>query len=117
MLYRFEHNGQGIYGAVDKFCPRNGRCRENKPDGSWLPKVGPRFPNAISFWTETGLDKYIRSGLLAWHLSVLPNEVTVQYCQLIDAPQYQDKYQVLSTPENVIVLSVESATKYFDLDL
>ena len=61
--YRFTCSGKGIYEVVDRDCPRTDPRRFDKPDGSWLPKVGPNFPGAISFWTEKGLEKYKQSPL------------------------------------------------------
>lgn len=70
-IYRFVCDDIGIYEAVDKNCSRDDKRRDGKPDGSWLPKVGEKYPGAISFWTEKGLKKYHRSGLRDWHYSVV----------------------------------------------
>ena len=94
-FYRFEYNGGGIYGAVEQFCPRDDPRRQQKPDGSWLPKKGHLYPNAQSFWTKIGLELYQKSGLLDWHLSVLPGEVTVCCSTLIGEPFYQDDFQII----------------------
>ncbi|MBT3604683.1 MAG: hypothetical protein HOE48_10570 [Candidatus Latescibacteria bacterium] len=63
IIYRFVVNNTGIYEAVEQACPRNDPRRQNKPDGSWLPKVGQTYPNVISFWTSHGLQTYINSNL------------------------------------------------------
>jgi hypothetical protein len=38
--YRFIVNGEGIYQMFSKEKYLNDPARINKPDGSWLPKVG-----------------------------------------------------------------------------
>ena len=52
--YRFVIGEIGIYDKVEKDCPKNDLRRNNKPDGSWLPKVGIDYLGAISFWTNKG---------------------------------------------------------------
>lgn len=94
--YRVTVNGVGIYEAVDRDCPRDDIRRQNKPDGGWLPKVGARYPGAISYWTEFGWKTYNGSGLFAWHTSVVMGEVSVEI--LDEKPQqvlYEDEYQMI----------------------
>ena len=95
-LYRFQVEENGIFEAVEIDCPRDDRRRANKPDGSWLPKVGERYPGAISFWKPEGKAKYEDSGLLNWHKSVVKNQVTVIEADLSELEVlYEDEYQVI----------------------
>jgi hypothetical protein len=95
-LYRLQVGEIGIYEAVDRDCPRDDKRRQSKPDGSWLPKVGTKYPEAISFWKEFGLRKYTESGLRAWHESVVVGKV-----QIIETNRaaieilYEDELQVI----------------------
>lgn len=101
-----------MYEAVENDCPRDDPRRKNKPDGSWLPKAGLRYPQAISFWKEAGLKKYIESGLLKWHASVVKGEVKVV---IIDKPKkmlYEDEYQVICDPKEVKIKTRESPTSF-----
>jgi len=94
--YRVTVNGVGIYEAVDRDCLRDDIRRQQKPDGSWLPKVGSNYPGAISYWTEFGWKTYNESGLFAWHKSVVTEEVRVE--QLEEKPDkvlYEDEYQII----------------------
>ena len=97
--YRFIVNGIGIYEAVENDCPRDDQRRMNKPDGSWLPKVGPKYPGAISFWTENGLKKYFDSGLLNWHKSVVKENVDVIIIEKPEKILYEDEYQIILMPD------------------
>lgn len=86
----------GIYEAIDRDCPRDDIRLQNKPDGGWLPKVGARYPGAISYWTEFGWKVYNESGLFNWHTSVVVGEVSVE--KLEEKPVnvlYEDAYQVI----------------------
>ena len=97
--YRFIANDIGIYEAVNNDCPKNDSRRVNKPDGAWLPKEGPKYPGAISFWTDYGLKKYFDSGLLNWHASVVGGVVEIV---VIDRPEeilYEDEYQIIFNPK------------------
>ena len=103
MFYRFESGNKGIYEAVDLDCPRTDPRRENKPDGSWLPKVGEKYPRAISFWTEKGVEKYFESGLQEWHRSVLKTSLNVLK---LDQPKdvlYEDEFQVICDANQELV--------------
>ena len=111
-FYRFLAAGVGIYEAVEKDCPRTDPRRQNKPDGSWLPRVGEGFPQAQSFWTEAGLKKYLDSGLQEWHRSVVSNPLTVLHAKKIDKPLYSDIFQVIcSMPQECEELSWEEFAK------
>lgn len=96
--YRVTVDDVGIYEAVDRDCPKNDPRRENKPDGSWLPKIGQDFPGAISYWTEFGWKKYQESGLYDWHRSVVDGEIRTL---IVDhEPKntlYRDEYQIIVT--------------------
>lgn len=94
-FYRFVCGNTGTYEAVDRDCPRGDARRERKPDGSWLPKAGAKFPGAISFWTDHGLRQYVRSGLQAWHCSVVNGPISVIVTQGIEPALHSDAYQVL----------------------
>lgn len=95
-IVRFEVDGLGIYEAVDKHCPRNDIRRKNKPDGSWLPKIGERYPGAVSFWTEAGLKIYINSGLKERHDSVTGNASQQLEASIDDLDVfYRDDLQVI----------------------
>lgn len=96
-FYRVVVDKIGIYEAVDRDCPKTDPRREKKPDGSWLPKAGPRFPGAISYWTEFGWKTYRESGLYDWHRSVVKG--MVQVIELDHEPElvlYRDEFQIIS---------------------
>ncbi len=97
--YRFIVNGVGIYEAVDRDCPKDNPCRLDKPDGSLLPKKGPEYPGAMSFWTDYGLKKYFDSGLLHWHASVVGGNIEVIVVEKPDEVLYEDEYQIIFKPE------------------
>lgn len=106
--YRFVTNRIGIYEAVQKEVSLHDERRKGKPDGSWLPKKGIDYPNDISFWTEYGLRKYIDSGLLAWHKSVIKGSIDIV---LIERPLhvvYEDEYQIICGREDVKVKKILS---------
>jgi hypothetical protein len=99
--YRVTVDDVGIYEAVDRDCPRYSDCRNSKPDGSWLQKVGSKYPGAISYWTECGWKKYNDSGLYDWHKSVVKGEVRIE--SVIDKPEnvlYEDEYQIIVARSN-----------------
>jgi len=96
-VYRVEFNHIGIYNAVEKYCPGDDERRKDKPDGSWLPRVGEKYLQAKSFWTEKGFKKYQEFGLMDWHQSVLPKGQKIKTLKIKLSKQilYQDKYQVI----------------------
>ena len=95
-FYRVTVEGKGIYEAVDEHCPKDDPRRATKPDGSWLNKVGHKYPGAISFWTEEGYRKYCESGLAAWHASVVEGEVeTEEFEEPLKNILYKDEYQLI----------------------
>jgi hypothetical protein len=101
-FYRFVSENTGIFEAVNRDCPAGHYLRNNKPDGSWLPKAGARFPGAISFWTDYGLKVYLESGLQDWHRRAVRRPVSVV---TIDDPGkllYQDQFQAIATPDREI---------------
>lgn len=100
-FHRFLSGNLGIYEGVDRDCPRSDPRRRLKPDGSWLPKVGEKFPGAISFWTEFGLEKYLHSGLQEWHRSVTNSPLQLLRAVSIEKPLYRDDFQVICLPEHV----------------
>ena len=94
--YRVTVGGTGIYEVVDRDCPRDDVRRQQKPDGSWLPRVGLTYPGAISYWTELGWNRYNASGLSSWHASVVVGELHVE--RRDEKPSnilYEDDYQVI----------------------
>lgn len=94
--YRVTVNGVGIYEVVDRDCPRDDVRRQEKPDGSWLPKVGSNYPGAVSYWTEFGWKKYNESGLFDWHKSVITGAVRVERLdEKLNGILYEDDYQVI----------------------
>jgi hypothetical protein len=95
MYYRVTVNGIGIYEAVQKNCPKEDNRKINKPDGSWLNKVGENYPGTISFWTEKGWKKYNSSGLFGWHKSVVNGKVKVIKTQILKNIVYEDEFQVI----------------------
>lgn len=103
-FYRFVSGSVGVYEAVDRDCPKNDSLRSGKPDGSWLPKVGPKFPGAISFWTEFGLNTYMQSGLLNWHRSVVKIPIQVRIVQKPTNILYQDKFQIICAEEPITII-------------
>lgn len=105
LFYRVISGNLGIYEAVDKDCPKTDSRRSNKPDGSWLPKVGMNYPGAISFWKDFGFSKYIESGLLNWHTSVVNEPVFVQTIKKPDHVLYEDEFQIICNSKSVEVLA------------
>ena len=101
--YRITVGKEGIYEAVEKYCPNNDIRRKKKPDGSWLKKAGINYPRAISFWTKTGVKRYIESGLLQWHSSVVRGKPNVSITEKPDKILYQDKNQIICNPEGIVV--------------
>ena len=96
LIFRYVSADKGIYEVVDLFCPKGDARRDQKPDGSWLTKAGPKFPGAISFWTPHGLQKYILSGLQQWHLNVVDQPVLVIIAHLKREPLYRDDLQIIT---------------------
>jgi hypothetical protein len=95
-LIRFQVGDLGIYAAVERDCPTQDLRRKQKPDGSWLPKVGSTYPGAISFWKEYGLKKYESSGLRQWHESVVNGKVNTIEKSIEDLEiLYEDDYQII----------------------
>ena len=111
-FYRITVDNVGVYEAVDKQCPKNDSRRKNKPDGSWLPKAGLKYPGAISYWTEYGLKKYINSGLLKWHESVIQGKVEVL---IIGEPKeilYEDEYQIICSSDKIKIKEKAELSKF-----
>ena len=104
-FYRIVVDNIGIYEAVDRDCPKNDSRRENKPDGSWLPKKGLDYPGAISFWSEIGLKKYRESGLMGWHQSVVKGRVRIITINRPKMILYEDKFQIIIRPNAAIAIS------------
>ena len=95
MFYRVECRGKGIYEMVDMCCAKDDPRRTDKPDGSWLAKIGPKYPDAVSWFTEVGFKKYTESGLRAWHESVVEEEVVIRTAEALNGVVYEDEDQVL----------------------
>lgn len=95
LLTRFSSAGLGIYEAVERDCARDDIRRARKPNGSWLAKIGPRFPGAVSFWTSQGLRTYLESGLLHWHRRVVESPVRVLEARRPNRVLYEDAHQVI----------------------
>jgi len=93
--YRFEVDRKGVYEQVDIDCPRDTACRANKPDGSWLARVGTQYPGATSYFTEEGLRKYVESGLAEWHASVVNGDVQKIVAQNPRNILYEDEDQII----------------------
>ncbi|RJQ21848.1 hypothetical protein C4580_01645 [Candidatus Woesearchaeota archaeon] len=111
-FFRVIAGTQGIYAAVERDCPRNDARRKNKPDGSWLPKEGPKHPGAISFWKEFGLQKYIASGLLGWHAFVVKEPIQVQIISRPPKILHEDDYQIICIPADVQILREEPLEQF-----
>lgn len=111
-FYRFVVDGIGIYEAVDRDCPKDDPRRENKPDGSWLPKKGLDYPGAISFWSKYGLKKYRESGLMQWHISVVKGKTEVIIINRPAEILYEDEYQIICRPEVAEELDRISVEKF-----
>lgn len=110
--YRVIVGTKGIYEAVEKDCQKNDPRRKNKPDGSWLPKAGLQYPGAIYFWKKNGLKKYIESGLLKWHASVVKGGVEIL---IIDKPEkllYEDAYQIICESKEVKIKTREPVATF-----
>lgn len=99
--YRFISNGKGVYEQVDIDCPKDSALREDKPDGSWLAKVGPDYPGAISFFTEEGLKKYSESGLKDWHASAVKEAVHMVIGVNPTNILYEDKDQIILMEKDI----------------
>lgn len=110
--YRVVSGTTGIYEAVDRDCPYDDPRRKVKPDGSWLPKIGSRFGGAISLWTKDGLSKYVSSGLLQWHASVVRRSPKVLRATIDGPVLYSDSYQVICNQTSVRIVSVEDWTDF-----
>ena len=107
-FHRIVVSNKGIYEAVDCDCPKNDVRRKSKPDGSWLPKKGQDYPGAISFWSEYGFKKYLESGLMDWHRSMVKGSVEII---TIDKPNnilHEDEYQIIVNPAAVTEISRQS---------
>jgi hypothetical protein len=94
---------KGIYEAVEMDSPKEDSRRKSKPDGSWLPKVGKKYPGAVSYWSQEGLEKYAQSGLMDWHASVVNHPV--QVLVIMDKPVeilYEDEYQIIVDPKEIV---------------
>jgi len=115
-IYRFVNDDIGIYKAVDKHCSRKDSRRENKPDGSWLPKVGTKYQGAISFWTEKGLKKYTESGLRDWHYSVVEGQSKMIIAEAPTSSLYRDDFQVICNPgdEKIVKEYVTGQRNYYN---
>jgi hypothetical protein len=100
-FYRFESDNVGIYEAVNRDCPVDDPKRINKPDGSWLSRVGPQFPGCISFWNEAGLKKYISSGLFYWHSIAVRAPITIRKNETLTSVTYEDEYQAIADKETL----------------
>jgi len=107
--YHFCSSGVGIYEAVERDCPRTDARRSGKPDGGWLPKIGPKFPGALSFWTALGKAKYEQSGLRDWHESVCKEPVEILISTQPDKVLYEDDYQVICSPDSVRPTRIRAA--------
>lgn len=114
--YRFISNNLGIYEAVENDCPQTDARRINKPDGSWLPRVGTKYPGAISYWTEFGLTKYCESGLIKWHNSVVNSPVEILIAKTPSSILYSDEYQIICKPSDIKVLKRKVIDKPEDLE-
>jgi len=111
--YRFVVNDKGIYEAVECDCPKTDLRRKNKPDGSWLTKIGIKYPGAISFWTKPGLKKYLQSGLMGWHKSVVKGEVKII---IIEEPKnilFRDQDQIIVNPKDIQIKKTISLKDFF----
>ena len=95
VYYRVTSGHRGIYEAVESDCPRGDVRRKGKPDGAWLPKVGKDYPGAISLWTAAGMERYVESGLLEWHKTVVKKKPRVALVLLSGAVLYADPLQVI----------------------
>ena len=96
IVYRHTVAGVGVYESVSKICPLGDPRRDGKPDGEWLPKAGPKYPGALSFWTEYGIKKYIESGLRDWHQFIVEKPVELAEFDLGKIEVlYRDDFQVV----------------------
>jgi uncharacterized cupin superfamily protein len=103
-VYRFTCDGIGIYEAVEKSCRRDDRRRQQKPDGSWLPKIGENYPGAISFWKKAGFKKYTDSGLRDWHYSVAEGQAKLFIAEKPADVLYEDEFQVICAADAVSII-------------
>jgi len=54
-----------------------------------------KYKRAISFWTNRGLKKYLRSGLMIWHVSVVKGKIEVIIIEEPNKILYKDNYQII----------------------
>jgi hypothetical protein len=111
-FYRIVVGGIGIYEAVDRDCPKDDRRREDKPDGSWLPKKGLDYPGAISFWSQYGLKRYRESGLMDWHVSVVNGKIEVVVIKRPAEILFEDEYQIIVEPEAVTEIAKQDIKEF-----
>jgi hypothetical protein len=93
--YRCTVHNTGIYEIIQNKIAKDDPRRLHKPDGSWLPKKGMDYPGAISAWTDFGFQKYIDSGLLDWHTSLIKEDMTVMIIEQPKEILYKDTYQII----------------------
>jgi hypothetical protein len=103
IFYRVVCDGVGIYEAVNKNCSPDDRRRSSKPDGSWLAKIGLKYPDGVSFWTEKGYKSYQESKLCDWHLSVTQGKHKVLYAQNPKNILYKDEHQIILKKDDIDV--------------
>lgn len=112
-FYRFLVDGIGVYEKVETDCPKHDTRRKNKPDGSWLPKVGQKFPGAISFWTQKGLKKYEKSGLRVWHQSVTTGNNELLTITKPSQIIYQDDWQIICSINAINIINTYQVPRPF----
>lgn len=110
--YRIVVDDVGIYEAVDRDCPKGDPRRENKPDGSWLPKKGIHYSGAISFWSEYGFKIYREYSLMKWHISVVRGNIEIITINRPKDILYEDKYQIIMKPEIAIEISRQTLEEF-----
>ena len=103
-IYKFICNDTGIAEAVELACPFSDKRRDQKPDESWLPKVTASYPDAATYFTKEGYDKYCQSGLRNWQYSVVEGQSKLILAERPNQVLYSDSYQVIADQKMVKTL-------------
>jgi hypothetical protein len=68
-----------------------------KPDVPWLANR-EAMPNAETYWTSTGLKKYLDSGLYDWQRGLTKTDIAIMIAKRLKNPRYSDDYQMSVDP-------------------
>src|SRR5690606_8557523 len=85
---RFTFSGLGINEAAQKFKNQTSKFASDS-------EVANAFANCVSFWTYRGMERYVESGLLDWHLQEFGAEVSILACDNLKGVVYCDDNQAI----------------------